>query len=205
MSEICHATQQTFIHFDRPPPSQQAITTVCKQGPSLENHFYSLDPTLKQLEANAFTEWLHFFQQESYKKLHLSTFYPGSIQLFQTLKQQHVDCVIVSNKNNEAIRKILADHALLDVFSAIYCPSLRFPAKPDPTVFTHEILPSYPDYSCDDFLMVGDTHIDCEFAANCEIAMAWATYGYGDEKRCLAQPIAHQLHEPLALLQVLNL
>lgn len=202
---IHYSMQKTFINFGHPPPDLSTISNMCQQAPNLNDSFFLINPDLRKLDDVTLEKWQSFYHKTyinappEYSKL-----YPGSAKLIHTIKALHIECLVISNKSTASIKKTLDLFNLSDQFSQIYGSDLSFPSKPDPSIFTDEILPSRPDHTPCDFLMVGDTETDFWFAQACHIDMAWATYGYGDFNSVDESQIKYQIKNPIDLILILK-
>ena len=205
ITTMASALQHTFIHFGHLCPSMQKISSMCALGPDLHDTFTILEPSLNQLDPKDLQKWFQYYHKE-YDKMaeHQSHLYPHVSTMLEKLRQQDVELIIVSQKNKETIFKTLVRFEIDHFFCEVYEPPLSNPGKPDSYLFEHEILPSRPSHDLKDFLMVGDTQIDIQFAMNCQIDVAWAEYGYGDIPKELLGNIKFHLHTPLDLIAELN-
>ncbi len=205
ITTIASALQHTFIHFGYPAPSMASISKMCASGPNLHDTFTLLDPSLDSLDKKTFDVWCDFYRSE-YNKMakHQCHLYPHVEQMLLQLKAQGLELLIVSQKNKSSIEHALKTFKINQFFSELFGEILAHPGKPDPYLFEHEILPSRPSHHRSDFLMVGDTVVDIQFAKNCGIDVAWAEYGYGDIPKDLLNSITFHLHTPMDLVNELN-
>ena len=199
------AMQNTFAHFGRKKPTELAIKEMLHQGPSLEDSFFFIDASLKQLSASELSAWLIYFRQNYMQHLSASVLYPHAKPLLKKLHALGFHCIIVSNKHSSSINACLTNDNIVHFFSAVYGEDSGHLPKPSPLVFERIILPHYPQYSLQDFLMIGDTEADCLFAEACGIDMAWATYGFGDPQSSPLQQATYKLKSLLELEMILGL
>ena len=197
---------RTFDHFGRKKPSLADVSNMCKQSPNLIDSFLLLDPSLRDYDLSELDTLCDY-----YRNVYASTdvsklkLYPEVQTVLQTIQQAGILCLVVSNKSAMSINRSLQSLNCTHFFDHIYGESSRFPPKPDPRLFTHEIAPSYPDFSLSDFLMVGDTAVDFYFAERSKIDMAWVDYGYGDIDEIDVSRLKFQLQQPLDLITALGL
>ena len=202
---IHYSMQKTFINFGYPPPDLSTISNMCQKAPNLKDSFFLTNPDLRKLDDATLEKWEKFYRNtytnapSEYSKL-----YPGTTKLIHAVKALDIECLMISNKSTASIKNTLDLFNLSDQFSEIYGSDLSFPPKPAPSIFTDEILPSRPDHTPRDFLMVGDTETDFWFAQACHIDMAWATYGYGDINSVDESQIKYQFKNPIDLIPLLQ-
>ena len=202
---IHYSMQKTFVNFGYPPPDLSAISNMCQKAPNLNDSFFLINPDLRKLDDATLEKWRTFYRDtyanapSDYSKL-----YPGTAKLIHAVKALDIECLMVSNKGAASIKKTLDLFNLSEQFSEIYGSDSSFPSKPDPSIFTDEILPSRPDHTPGHFLMVGDTETDFWFAQACHIDMAWATYGYGDINSVDGSKIKYQFKNPVDLIPILQ-
>lgn len=205
IATIVIALQKTFKHFGRPVPSQAAIAKMASSGPDLIGSFYQLDPELGPLDDATLDAWSTYYRA-TYKASDVahSDLYPGIVDLLEALSEQGTEMLIVSNKSIESIQRSLDAFHIRSFFTEIYGDSLQHPSKPDPGVFINHILPTRPDHALSDFLMVGDTQTDCQFALACGIDMGWVEYGYGQPDSDILSNLKFRFESPHAILKQLN-
>ena len=205
ITTIASALQHTFIHFGYPAPSMASISRMCALGPNLHDTFTLLEPKLDALDKKTFDKWCDFYRSE-YSKMakHQCHLYPHVEQMLSQLKGLGLELLIVSQKNKSSIGQSLKRFKIDQFFSEIFGEMLAHPGKPSPHLFEYDILPSRPSHRQSDFLMVGDTVVDIQFAKNCGIDVAWAEYGYGDIPKDLHNSITFHLHTPMDLITELN-
>lgn len=197
---------RTFDQFGRAKPTLNAVSNMCKKGPNLIDSFLLLDPSLRDYDLSELNTWSDYYRNV-YASIDISKLklYPEMQTVLQTIHQAGIICLVVSNKSAVSINRSLKSLNCTHFFDHIYGESSRFPPKPDPRLFTHEIAPSYPDFSLADFLMVGDTAVDFYFADRSKIDMAWVDYGYGDIDEIGVSRLKFQLQQPLDLITALGL
>lgn len=102
--------------------------------------------------------------------------YPGIPDLTSTLAERW-PLAVLTNKPTGAAVEILEGLDLADRFEAIVGDDDRFPRKPDPTSLLHliQVVDAHPGGT----LMIGDSEVDFETAANAGCRICMARYGYG--------------------------
>lgn len=194
---IAHALQETFSHFGYQTPSLSAINDMLSYAPDLNDTFFLLEPSLRNLSEHKFQAMTHYYN-EVHSTLYQeeSPLYPGVADVLSELHQQNIELIIVSNNHSQSVHLSLRANKIDVFFGEVFGSDSTYPSKPDASVFEDDILPSRPDQQCGDFLMVGDTETDFYFAKACGIDMVWADYGFGrlnkdirsELKACLSIP-----------------
>lgn len=205
ITSIASALQHTFIHFGYAAPSMADISRMCAQGPDLKETFLILNPELASLTEKDFVKWGNYYKN-TYQKMaaHQCTLFPHVKDMLSQLHQQELELLIVSQKPKDTIVDALKYFKINHFFSDAFGPGGKNPGKPDPYIFEYEILPARPNHQKSDFLMVGDTSVDIQFAINCGIDCAWAEYGYGDLPANILDHITIHLHTPMDLVTQLT-
>lgn len=119
--------------------------------------------------------------------------FPDVRKTLQTLKNQHYDLVVVSNKLSTTLEKSLERFGINSFFSGVIGAEEGKARKPDPAVYTQRLRPLYPQVTPGNILMVGDTLADLQFAKATQMASCWAAYGHGVETACLAEMPDYQI------------
>ena len=91
----------------------------------------------------------------------------------------NVIITIVSNNTVANIQTILKENHIQNLVSCIIGIESGQPAKPHADVFHDRLLPLYPNRPTSDFLMIGDTATDIQFAQNTGMDCCWVQYGIG--------------------------
>jgi phosphoglycolate phosphatase len=182
---IVHCIQRAFaetVHF---VPPLEAIAGTVETGLSLPDTLIVLDQrmrgnrvTLDELVRN-------------YRRLYLAEGaplikpYPGVGDTMRTLHASGTKCLVVSNKGVAAIHQSLDENDLTPFIDLIFGDQPGLPKKPDPAIVTDHILPIHAQLTKEQILVVGDTETDIVFAKAAGVSSCWASYGYGDQARCL--------------------
>ena len=82
----------------------------------------------------------------------------------------------------------------------IYGETPEGPNKPDPRLYEELIRPRFGREEPLRMIMVGDTHIDLEFARAIGADACWVSYGYGDASKCRAMVPDYEVAHPSELL-----
>jgi phosphoglycolate phosphatase len=181
---IVHCLRRAFEECGRPAPAPDAAAGAVGTGASLPDTLLLLDRRLRS-DLRSRDELVAV-----YRKLYgsegqaLLRAIPGVPEVLHALHDGGVKCVVVSSKGTDAIHRSLDESGLRPLVDMIVGDAPGLPKKPDPSIVTDFILPRYDQHGEDEMLMVGDTEIDILFAKRAGISCCWASYGYGDPRRC---------------------
>ncbi|MBA9079002.1 MULTISPECIES: HAD family hydrolase [Rufibacter] len=185
---ILYTFQKTFEHQGVTPPGEQQVKEGISTGANLWEMLPLLHPPLREEEKHAeLAEWVHLYRTiYDTDGGRLTTLFDGAEPLLKNLKELGLACAVISNKGQQAIEDALLKFNLRPYFDLVIGdnPALPLKKKPHPMAFHQVIQPHYPQAKNNQFLMVGDTHADLEFANNAGIASCWATFGYGNTALC---------------------
>lgn len=131
------------------------------------------------------------------------TLYPKVAETLAQLSQV-AECVIVSNHHEKTLRLLIDHYKLGDYIKHSMGQAPGVVLKPDPWFYTHKVSALYPSHKPSDFLMVGDTLADIQFAQTCGIPVAWASYGYGQLSSQQESSVDYVIKAPIDLLPILN-
>ena len=183
---IGHCLERALAEHGRsiPPPGQTA--SIVSKGLSLPETIILLDPGLRA-QSGAVTEtvstYRSFYRSEGDAFV---TMVPGANIALRDIHAQGVKCIVVSNKGVDAIHQSLERFELSPFIDLVFGEEPGVPFKPDPALLTDRIAPKFSQIIKQRMLMVGDTEADIQFAHAGGIACCWATYGFGDPRRCTA-------------------
>ena len=116
----------------------------------------------------------------------LTTLFDGAAETLAAVKAAGIKTVLVSNKGNAALARLLQQLKIVSCFDLTLSADCSQHHKPSGAVYTAHIAPVFPHIDSKDILMVGDTESDLRFAANIGAQSCWAAYGYGDAATCTA-------------------
>jgi len=168
---------------DCPPP--EAIERQVAGGSTLAEMFAALNGA--PLEPQEMHRRIAVYR-DLYEDLgaRYTSLYSGVEMALAGLNARGIDCVVLSNKGEKAVRRTLSHLNIETSFALIVAEMRSVAVKPSPNAFRQIIQPKFPATALSRFLMVGDTEADIKFARNAGIACCWARYGYGDDRVCRA-------------------
>ncbi|MBQ7956846.1 MAG: HAD family hydrolase [Clostridia bacterium] len=105
--------------------------------------------------------------------------YEGVISCLEKLKEKGIKSVVVSNKNDDAVKKLCSDYFGKLIFAA-YGRKDEIPAKPDPTMVN--IALKEMNVCKDECIFVGDSDTDILTARNAGIKSVGVLWGFRNEK-----------------------
>lgn len=76
--------------------------------------------------------------------------------------------IIVTNESRAVVYKAFATYPALNVFDQTWTKDFMTKQKPDPSIFYDKVYSS-ARYSTEDYVYIGDSWVDQEFAKNCGI------------------------------------
>ena len=103
--------------------------------------------------------------------------YPGVRTLLEELKAHHFKLGVCTNKNEAAALHALKTAGIFDFFSAVTGANTTLFAKPHPLPLTHTL--AGLGVTTDRAVLIGDTHVDAECAAQCDVDFVLHQGGYG--------------------------
>ena len=117
--------------------------------------------------------------------------YDGIINVLEKLQDMGVKSVVVSNKNDDAVKKLCADY-FGNLISDAYGRKDGIPAKPDPAMVV-SVIENF-GIAKEDCIFVGDSETDILTAKNSQLVSVGVLWGFRDEK-VLAQAGADNIIE----------
>lgn len=105
--------------------------------------------------------------------------YEGIISCLEKLKEKGIKSVVVSNKNDDAVKKLCSDYFGNLVFTA-YGRKDEIPAKPDPAMV--DITVKEMNVSKNECVFVGDSDTDILTARNAGIKSVGVLWGFRDKE-----------------------
>jgi phosphoglycolate phosphatase len=182
---IVHCIQRAFAETLHAVPPLDAIAATVATGLSLPDTLVVLD---QRLHSNrVILDEL----ARTYRRLYLAEGAPlpkpylGVGGVLRRLHAEATKCLVVSNKGVAAIQQSLDASDLTSFIDEVFGDQPGLPKKPEPGILTQHILPRYAPVTKAQILVVGDTETDIVFAKSAGVASCWASYGYGDNERCL--------------------
>ena len=103
--------------------------------------------------------------------------YPGVRTLLEELRAHHFKLGVCTNKNEAAALHALKTAGIFDFFSAVTGANTTLFSKPHPLPLTHTLKGLGVD--AQNAVLIGDTHVDAECAAQCNVDFILHQGGYG--------------------------
>src|ERR1051326_5236209 len=116
----------------------------------------------------------------------LTTLFGGVAETLAAVKSCGIKSVLVSNKGNAALVRLLQQFKIINYFDLTLSADSVQHHKPSAALYTTHIAPVFPQINPKDILVVGDTESDLGFAGNIGAQSCWAAYGYGHDATCTA-------------------
>ncbi|WP_338606167.1 HAD family hydrolase [Desulfoferula mesophila] len=197
-SSVVHCVQRTFAAQGEEPPSEAAIrATIGLPLPDALTQLRGKGGREKgQTWARAYRE---IFMTEGPPRLHL---FEGAARFLAALADQEIPAIIVSARKAEITNMLLDKFGLSETIMEVFGDSPQGPNKPDPRLYEELIRPRFGNPPPRKMIMVGDTHIDLEFAHNTGAASCWVSYGYGDAQKCRGMQPDFEVSCPADLLNL---
>ncbi|MBE6783833.1 MAG: HAD family hydrolase [Ruminococcaceae bacterium] len=105
--------------------------------------------------------------------------YDGIIELLEKLQSMGIKSAVVSNKNDDAVKKLCSDY-FGNLVSAAIGRKDGIPAKPDPTM-VFSVIESF-GVEKEDCIFVGDSDTDILTAKNAGLVSTGVLWGFRDRK-----------------------
>jgi phosphoglycolate phosphatase len=116
----------------------------------------------------------------------LTTLFAGTAETLAAVKAAGIKTVLVSNKGNAALARLLQQFKIINYFDLTLSAESVQHHKPSGALYTTHIVPVFPQINPKDILVAGDTESDLRFAGNIGAQSCWAAYGYGHAATCTA-------------------
>ena len=146
-----------------------------------------------------------------YRELHdaiaapATTLFPGTPTALATLDAADIPLAVVSQKSRRALTQLLAQCAIARHFDLVLGSDEVSWPKPQAALYEHAIAARFGDPPRHRVLVVGDTDVDLQFAANIGARGCWAKYGYGHAGSCRALDPAHTISDITGVTAVCGL
>ena len=134
----------------------------------------------------------------------LTTLFDGAPKTLAAVKAAGIQAVLVSNKGNAALARLLQQFKIINYFDLTLSADCVQHHKPSGALYDAHIAPIFPHIHPKDILVVGDTESDLRFAANIGARSCWAAYGYGQAGTCTALMPAFTISSITGLCDVLG-
>ena len=105
--------------------------------------------------------------------------YDGIIPCLEELKEKGIKSVVVSNKNDDAVKKLCEDY-FGNLVSAAYGRKDSLPAKPDPAIVEAALAEMNADKN--ECIFVGDSDTDILTAHNAGMKAVGVLWGFRDRE-----------------------
>lgn len=181
---ITNDIKKTFQYYNKEVPSDTHIRTVMENGVGMIDTLKMLNPSLMAIGESEINQWL-----DTYRKISKKTprpLYNQAEEVIKELKKEGIKTIIASNNTEANIKRTLQEADINSSIELILGISDEYPLKPNPDIFNHHILPKYANVPLKEFIMIGDTSTDIQFAQNIGIDSCWVRYGIGHEEDCQA-------------------
>lgn len=124
--------------------------------------------------------------------------YDGIAEVINTLKSKGCKVAVVSNKADEAAKKVVKDY-FGDIFDMVVGKMDRFPSKPEPdsVLYVIETLGSDKD----ECIYSGDSEVDVHTAHNAGLPCVGVTWGNRDVSELIAAGAEYIAEKPSEILE----
>ncbi|MFT8808141.1 HAD family hydrolase [Gluconobacter sp.] len=179
---ILRSLKEAFGASGIAAPSAEVLRQELTRGGTLQTLFQAIVPDSDAHDAATFVRHYRAFYPAA--DVEETVLFDGVVETLAALKEQGKTLAILSNKHAPTVCASIARFGLTSFFTGVIASEPDFPHKPDPRVMEERVLPLFPKQPRSDFLMVGDTAADLQFARNAGIASCWASYGHGSASQC---------------------
>ena len=124
--------------------------------------------------------------------------YDGISEVIKTLKSKGCKVAVVSNKADEAAKKVVKDY-FGDVFDMVVGKMDRFPSKPEPDSVLYVIETLGADK--DKCIYSGDSEVDVQTAHNAGLPCVGVTWGNRDVSELIAAGAEYIAEKPSEILE----
>jgi phosphoglycolate phosphatase len=178
-SAIQFCVKKSFTEYGLTPPSEASVKRAI--GIPLAKmlaHLGNLDKETSEKVADIYRQYY------AVDGMRLTSLFPSSYSTIETLHSRGYNLCVVSNKKYEVVRDSVEKTGLTSFFQLITGEGEGRYAKPDKQLFTN-ILEPFFNVKGSECLMIGDAVQDTDFALNCGMDAAWASYGFGSKNDCM--------------------
>ncbi len=194
---IVEAMTLTISGLGRIPPSEQAIRARIGVPLAQALADYAPDLEARDIEELVQTYRRHYPEAEAAR----ARLYPGVAETLGRVRQTGLYIAVVSNKGERLLLDAVQRFGLAPLVDLVRGEDGLTPGKPHPDFYHQRIRPYLPPGPC---LMVGDAWPDMAFARAIGAEACYASYGFGDEGRCLEYIPEHRIDGFDALAAVLD-
>lgn len=195
---IVEAMTRTIAGTGRTPPPPEVI--LARIGLPLARTLADQMPDLgaEAIEELVLTYREHYHQTEL---LH-AALYPDVVETLRLAREAGLFIAVVSNKGERPLLGAVERFGLAPLTNLVRGEDGSTPGKPHPDFYFQRIRPHLPKGPC---LMVGDSWPDMAFARAIGAQACFASYGFGDEERCLQYAPEHRIDGFAELAAVLDI
>lgn len=142
---------------------------------NLEEMFRKFYPRLSQKEIEKLRDSFRIYQKRNASQE--ITLYNGVLETMKALRLKRKQLAIVTTKHINQIEYILRIFTIYNYFEVVFGSGMMEFAKPQKECFDYVSQHLKTPVLKDNFLMIGDSNVDCEFARNSQITMAGVSWG----------------------------
>mgnify|MGYP001198867032 CR=1 FL=1 len=169
VGKIVATLQGAARHFSVPEPTDEAAKNII--GLSLETAIATLFPEHSQLHPDLVARYKHHYVYEDNTPTPLFAEVETTLA---ALKRLGYRLAVATGKSRKGLDRLLAESQLTDYFEYTRT-SCEAHSKPHPDML--EQILTMCDVSADKALMIGDTQIDMQLAANAKVDAVGVTFG----------------------------
>ena len=181
---IFSCIQKTFSHYNKRPPSETHVRTVMANGVGMVDALKLLNPELMASSEEKVQAWLTTYRK--FSKDMKRPLYDRVVEVLKALHQENIIITVISNNTEANILKVLKENHVHNLVKRIIGIEEGGAIKPDPDVFHQRFMPHFDNHTMRDFIMIGDTATDIQFAHNVGLDCCWVKYGIGQHEDCQA-------------------
>jgi HAD superfamily hydrolase (TIGR01549 family) len=165
---------------------------------NIEETFKKFYPELSQKKLKRLIDTFRKYQKRNaHKEI---TLYDGVLETIKTLRIRKKQLAIVTTKHINQIEHILRVFKIYNYFDVVFGRGMMEFTKPQSECFDYVFQHLKTPVLKDNFLMIGDSNVDCEFSHNSQITMmgvSWGTDSPTTLKRAGAKYILNNISDLL--------
>ena len=153
----------------------------------------------QEISTDDYEKTLAIFTQ--YYLEHIADFtkpYDGIVEVIKTLKEEGCKVAVVSNKADEAAKKVVKDF-FGDIFDLVVGKMDRFPSKPAPDSVLYVIQSLNADKK--NCVYSGDSEVDVQTAHNAGLPCVGVTWGNRDVSELIAAGAEYIAQKPVEIIE----
>lgn len=196
-ASILNSIQYAFCLANIKPTKPLTLDLI---GPPLKDIFQLLTREANQeLLTELIENFKKYYDLVGYKETIL---YAGVAEMLDELKANKLKLYIATNKRIQPTLKILDYLGLKEKFIGVYALDCYVPNLINKNIMLQRL---YLDLPSSKFaIYVGDREEDAEAAAIAGFPFYWASWGYGNNRKCLNGKDSFILKSPLSLPFIIN-